>query len=402
MSNKKPHDLFGGSVLERRLLCPGSARQEKPYYTNPGEDIGHKQRDTGTNNHEIAAKVIAGVGVLEDFIDPGDEQYLPIQWYLDQVEDIRRQCGRQSITVVEFDVDMRGIHPIIKYGGTIDFGVYVYGKYGWIADMKNCFTPVTPAERNVQMAAYAVAFADRFNLQRIKVSLYNTTDFWQSHYVYDRQGLENVRRKLHQGIQACLSPWAPCVPGEKQCRYCRAWMKCPATLANLPAVVDSDIPVEKNVKDMTRAELCRLWHLARSEKVRMLLDFIGKIESHVHRLVSAGVDLTEYGIGVRRKRGIRVWADGVGYQQLKEVGQTLGKPIDGLLTRPQPQLVSPAQLEKLWGKSKPVLDALRSLIALKPGSVEPTLINSIVSPQEGRRELADTRAGEGKQKNEKG
>jgi len=381
LMEEKVHDLFGASVLERRMLCPGSAAQEKPYYALPDDDPGHGQRDIGTRNHEVAARVISGEGPLEDFLDPGDDQYLPVRWYLDQVEDIRRRFNGRGVTVAELEIDMRGIHPVIRLPGTVDFGVYVYGKYGWIADMKNCHTPVTPADRNVQLAAYAVAFADTFRLQQVKVSLFNTVNFWQSHHVYDRQGLEAVRLKLHQAVQACLSPWAPCVPGEKQCQYCRAWMKCPATLAAVPALARIGVPVEKDPKDMTRAELCRLWRLARSDKVQALISYIGKIENHVVRLVKAGVDLTEYGIGVRRKKGTRVWADGVGYQQLKEVADRLDKPADGLLTRPQPKLVSPAGVEKLWGKSKPVREALRDLIDTKPGSLEPVPIDTVPAPE---------------------
>ena len=371
------HSPFGGSANERNILCPGNYWQNIAYYRvkewsvkQYGVDITtHPQQLTGTNNHLIAAEVLNGA-CLEDLIDPDDKQYSLIQWYLEKCEEIRVKFNGRSKMIVESAVDLSPLHPEMGRS-TIDFGMVLPGEYGWFADMKNCNSPVTKAEANAQAWTYSVGAQIKWGLKRVRFSFFNTVKSWESHFTFEADHLTAIRAKLRQMVDACLCPWAPCIRGEKQCQYCQSYLKCPATLeyANLP-----DIPTLKDVADMGKAELCRLWRLTQDPRIKTFKSFIGKLDQQITKLIAADADLTEFGVGCQRAKGKRVFGGAVNLKKLKELGEELDKPTDKLSVRPPAKLVTVAGLEKQWGKSKPVREAMAPLIETVPGKVKPAVI----------------------------
>jgi len=381
-----PHSPLGGSVEERRQECPYSLKAELPYYIrdeiqdeedlqpDPDAEPGQtSQRDIGTENHRLAAEVLNGAR-LSDLLDPDDREYSRIEWYVGRCrymwQEAERVAPGQAIYIVERSVDLSGIHPA-KEKGSIDFGVLVPGEWAWINDMKNCYNPVTPAARNYQMADYAIGTMDTFGVKRVKVSISNTISLWDDHHTYEPAELVNVRERLRQGTEACLSPWAPCRYGLKWCRYCKGYLECPVTvnLAAPPA-----IPTEKDIADMSREEVCRIYRRAQGDDIKALIQFIGEAKNRVTAWTAKGVSLIQYGIGTGNGKKKRVFVTGVGLKKLQEIGTELDKPIDKLMVRPRAKLASVAGVEKIWGKSKEVKAAMADLILELPGKPTPIII----------------------------
>ena len=250
------------SGMRRIALCPGSWLAERAYLeeTNEAAEMGtrlHKHMELGTTPEDA-------------------EEAEAVEW-----------CRTQERLLVEKYVAPMGADRVLRevrwwsaggsFSGQGDV-VYVHDGCALVIDYKFGRVPVPAASSNQQLAALAdLAFE---NLEGIKVVFCAILQPFAS-----RQEprvvryMENVFPKLHEYLTGLVAeaetPGARLVPGEEQCRYCKARAACPAcnTLVARETQVDvatawPDWTPEKKAEAVRLAGLAKRWAEAVERKAK--------------------------------------------------------------------------------------------------------------------------------------
>jgi hypothetical protein len=109
-----------------------------------------------------------------------------------------------------------------RFSGKADI-LLRYARVGAIFDLKTGRNEVATAEGNAQLRSLAVLFQDHDRFDRIVVGIIQP---WAKEPIslceYSREDLAKAREWLVGVLDAAENPDAPRIPGEKQCRFCRA------------------------------------------------------------------------------------------------------------------------------------------------------------------------------------
>lgn len=358
------HSAMGPSTLQRRSLCPGSYRMEKDL-----PDCANEASENGTRLHDILARSFAGkITRMEALLEAGDDDYA-IQTGFNFVDRLKEQFPSMMLSVEEtLDMDFLGAGE----KGTLDLGIIEPFVSGMITDFKFTYIDPPTADKNLQVAAYAVAFAEKYELQRVDVAIVLNFRGWCSRFTFDAPALAAVRGKLAQIADACRLPFAPLIPSTEACRYCKAALSCPANLARIKRAAEC-VGTTTTFEAIPPSELGAI-HFA----MEPIKAFLAQVDAALFRCITAGAVVD--GLEVSPARGRRVWVDNVSEEQLAKIAAELkalvsdaGKPlvkrdlpVESLIVK---KLVSPAQLEEQWGTSKPVKEALKPLMWTKPGEL---------------------------------
>lgn len=338
---------MGPSALERRRLCPGSLRMEKGIPETPPS----AERGRGTILHECMENYVKGPAVNVPANTEDREAFEHAAAWWDEFKARLPLTG--CVIETEVSLDLTPIHPAIGRG-TADVLVYheASGQV-WVIDWK--FTYVDPpwAPDNIQVAAYLVGAANLHGASRAHGILVCCRTRRESTVTMTAAQLAGAVLSIRQVVGASLSPWAPCTPHPDACRYCRATCTC-------PAIVDTaHLPILKPPGDITNGELGRICAL-----IDGAMPLIKAYLSRRDRVLAAGGEVPGYVWQVGKGR--RVWTEEVTAEVLRKVAEGLGKPA-GELTETSTTLVTPAGLEKMWGKSAAVRAALEQYITERAG-----------------------------------
>lgn len=131
--------------------------------------------------------------------------------------------------------------------GTPDF-VRIYDtKDALVIDLKMGYNVVERAELNLQLRTYAVLVWDASitGLRNVFVAIVQPRAPHSERITiakYTPQDIEDSRQQIVGIIERTKPEDAPLVPGDEQCRYCKAKLICPAfrEAAQLPAVITPD------------------------------------------------------------------------------------------------------------------------------------------------------------------
>jgi hypothetical protein len=189
-------------------------------------------------------------------------------------EEIRKdQCERQVAMVIErfgmplethkesLDLDVKFKsgnvpgHPdlVLVYK---DFVVVVDYKTGWGGS-----TP--PAELNLQIAAYAIGVALKFKRAAAWVAIIEPAVNKEPDYcLYDKTALGERWRETEAILAEAAKPDAPLVPGDLQCKYCRARSICPAARAEVQKLSKLDTDLGR-WRQLTPAERLEVYDFAK-------------------------------------------------------------------------------------------------------------------------------------------
>lgn len=356
------HSLNGPSALERRELCPGSAQMEagQPDRGNPDAERGkalHRavelsiladQYTTVDNVHDAAIAMAA----LNDF-DRDAANYCA-----GQVEELLHEYnvkypGQISI-VAEAWLDLVAIDPDIG-GGTPDL-LIITPALIHVVDYKFGIHPVTAADRNRQLQAYAIGALYKYgpanNLDSVRVTVLQPFGNRCSTHEYTQNKLEGMQHELRAIVAKTKAPSPPIVPGDKQCRNCKAAGVCRALAtqsAGLTVKPINTLTLPEIGKFLTVAPLVKRW--------------LDQLEERALAEAESGSEIPGFFLGEGRKT--RVWAaPDTAADALRAAAHALGKPIAAVTNT---EVASPAQIEAAWGKSKKVLAAIEPLMASKAG-----------------------------------
>lgn len=363
------HAQLSPSKRHRWALCPGSIREEAKF---PEQDSGPAAKD-GTHSHTLLEHCIkAGladptsmVGVkMKDhdgeFIVDADRAAR----VKSAIEYIREQSMNGMFKVIsEQRVDPQHLLGRDDLSGTVDCQI-IGPDWIEIIDYKDGMGVVS-AEGNMQLEQYAYGVLAGYKLpvngdypaKRIIMTIIQPklalkgmkpiTSFERD----VRDMLTNMGKIIVQAA-ATDAPDAPLVPGESQCKFCRAKGSCAALAGNVmkevgimfqPVVTQTlDVAQQSADKDPTTMSDEQLRQIMEAAPLmRQLLD---GVEKESLRRLKAGQAVP--GLKLVYGKGSREWS--LSDEEIAEKLQKMGVPKSSIY---ETKLVSPAKAEKLvWKK----------------------------------------------------
>jgi hypothetical protein len=363
------HAMLSPSKRSRWALCPGSIREEAKY---PDTGSGPAAID-GTHSHTLLEHCIKNG--LSDPMDQVGEVFNDHDgtFIVDAdraarvktaIDYIREQSLGGMLTVVsEERVDPEHLLGRKDLSGTVDCQILGPDTLELI-DYKDGMGVVS-AEGNLQLEQYAYGVLAglrlpvngnypfstvRMTIIQPKLALKGMKPI-TSHEVSVRDLLANMGTIITQAA-ATDAPDAPLVPGESQCKFCRAKGSCNALASNVmkevgimfqPVVTQTlDVAQQSADKDpstMDDAQIAQIMEAA--PLMRQLLE---GVEKEAQRRLEAGQVIP--GLKLVNGRGSRTWA--LPEDQMAEKLIKMGIPKSAVY---ETKLVTPAKAEKLtWEK----------------------------------------------------
>jgi len=206
------------SGLEYLALCPGKLHAEAGL-----PEIENKDAKDGTAVHDA----LAGIKLPSDLTSDQQTAY----------EDLRNKCG-ELVEELGYDHNRVIYEERLwfkeQFSGQCDriylradglSALVVDFKSGWASD------DVTPANANAQLACLCVLAFQNFDAVEECYAAIIPRIGKPTLVRYSREDSQAALQRIHEIIADAEKDNAPRVPGEKQCRYCRARFQCPERLA---------------------------------------------------------------------------------------------------------------------------------------------------------------------------
>lgn len=356
------HSNIGPSSAERWFNCPGSVLAISAVPVAPGSSVHAAE---GTVAHWLCEQFVTGKMTLKQLmakagtvvqqdgfdIEVTDEMVDAVIDFNDIIQaDIKElsEFGK-----VEWFAESRLYAKSVdeKLFGTTDFVAFVRGKFLCVYDFKYGKGVAVEAEKNKQMAIYALAAMDTHKLEALShgVELViiqpraGGVKRWRTTYSWVRG---QFKSEVKAAVEATREP-IPELKAGKWCRWCPAAPTCPKAFAEAQqqAMVDfaepptnlakgvlpdiKSLPVEVMVRALEHEDFVSSWFEA--------------IRVHLKQLLEAGISVP--GLKLVEGKTNRKWSDEK--QVIKELSPLFGE--EALFEK---KLLSPAKLEKIVGKGK--------------------------------------------------
>jgi len=326
------HHKYGPSSLERCWLCPASARLSEGLQDISGENAC---RDEGILMHEALATGDASA------LTP--EQREAVEWALDYIASIIPEGAEVS---KEKKLRLVGPGLSILTEGTPDFyAVSIADSKAWLIDYKCGYNEVEEPANNWQLAACAAMIMQRYAIDKVNAQIVypRFKKVSQPHTFTD---YDSIVHMIEAAVKNCEAENAPCVPGEKQCKYCKAGQhgKCPAQKAQF----ESEI-----VKAETAVNTISLDDLTNDEMSKFYLDFKAKIDALVKFWESVKTRI-RYRIDKDGSCGVLTIGKGAVVREVKDIQEAF-RLMEPYLTREEflgCASVSASKLEKAYSKKR--------------------------------------------------
>lgn len=356
------------------MRCPGSVREQAKYPESPS---GPGAID-GTHSHTLLEHCVKAdladpmgmVGVkMKDregeFVinaERAKRVKVVIDYVKQKVEALSFMFGEKVTVMPERRVNPEHLLGRPDMAGTADITIRC-GTFTEIIDLKDGMNAVE-AKDNEQLELYGLGgLADyklpinvEYPVKQVKLTIIQPKlavkglPAVTSHDMSTTEVLALIPKYV-VGAAATDAPDAPLVPGEKQCRYCRA-TGCSARAAAgmaaagvsfpvlTPAVVDASTQVaEQDAGSMTNERLVQI-----IEAAPLMRQMIENAEAEAQRRLEAGQSIK--GLKLVNGRGSQAWV--LPEDQTAEKLKGMGIPKDAIWTT---KLVTPAQAKKLtWTK----------------------------------------------------
>jgi hypothetical protein len=339
------HSPLGASGAERWMSCPGSVNLIKQFQLPESDEPEY--RSWGTSAHE------AGYTALRDNLEAWElvgqtfgkhvvdtEMSSCIQEYMDECHSI---IGEGGTTHLEFGIDAPDFHP--DFYGTLDFGYVNDTKEELdVVDFKTGIGVAVDVEWNPQIMYYAYGLLRHYpTVKRVKFTIVQPRAFHP----------DGTIRKWELDADA-LRTWATdtLLPAMNRtaldhdldagphCRFCTAKLICPLMTSLFGAAMTLDPKLVPQLNDKSIGRSYRYISAVKS--------YIKALSEEVMRRNLTGQ--TVPGTKLVNKKADRVWKDGA----LGEL--SVAYPPDEIFT--QPELKSPAQIEKLGANAKKLVAKL--------------------------------------------
>lgn len=367
------HAQLSPSKRHRWALCPGSVREEAKY---PEERSGPAAID-GTHSHTLLEHCIkagladptlmVGVRLMDDegeFVIDADRA-ARVKSAIEYVKSRVTQLNGMVEVVPETRVDPQWFTNRDDLSGTVDIQI-IGGGVLEIVDYKDGMAEV-PAEGNLQLEQYALG-----KLAECRKG-YNVPDQYPWHEV--RMTIIQPKLALRGGTpittwtvpvselltkisvlvdqaRATDNPDAPLIPGDSQCKYCRAKGACSALAGNVMKEVGIMFqPIADQTFEIAQQSADRDPAVMSDDQIRQVMEaaplmrqLLEAVEKEALRRLEAGQSIP--GLKLVNGRGSRTWA--LPEEEMAEKLVKMGIPKTAIY---ETKLVSPAKAEKLvWEK----------------------------------------------------
>jgi len=368
------HAQLSPSKRHRWALCPGSVREEAKY---PEERSGPAAID-GTHSHTLLEHCIkagladptlmVGVRLMDDegeFVIDADRA-ARVKMAIEYVKSRVTHLNGMAEVVPETRVDPQWFTNRDDLSGTVDIQI-IGGGVLEIVDYKDGMAEV-PAEGNLQLQQYALG-----KLAECRKG-HNVPDQYPWHEV--RMTIIQPKLALRGGgapittwtvpvselltkisvlvdqARATDNPDALLIPGDSQCKYCRAKGACSALAGNVMKEVGIMFqPIADQTFEIAQQSADRDPAVMSDDQIRQVMEaaplmrqLLEAVEKEALRRLEAGQSIP--GLKLVNGRGSRTWA--LPEEEMAKKLVKMGIPKTAIY---ETKLVSPAKAEKLvWEK----------------------------------------------------
>jgi len=347
----RAHAKLSASGSSRWLNCPGSVKAEEAYKNE--SSIYAKE---GILAHEVAdlclqkekdAEFYVGKKVTDRIIDL--DMARNVQEYLDYV---RSHETDNSKLFTEERVDFSNVVP--GGFGTMDSAVLDYNAgVCHIFDLKYGKGVKVDAFENTQGQLYAIGlynelgFLDEitsFRIHIVQPRIYN-----YCHWDITVNDLVKFGKWVAERAELALTPDAPRVPGDKQCRWCKAKGDCKAVAKFTEQIISAEFD---NLDDLDANSLTDDQKKTILDNKALIESFLKAVESDVFEKIESGEEFKGYKLVERRS--VRKWVDGAEETLAEKLGDNAYEK----------KLIDITAAQKLIGK-----DEVNELVYKPPGKL---------------------------------
>jgi hypothetical protein len=364
------HAMLSPSKRSRWALCPGSIREEAKY---PDEGSGPAAID-GTHSHTLLETCIKFdttahfyIGQLmtdhEGTFVVDTDRADRVQSALDYIDQRKADHNGLCSIISETKVDPAHLLGRDDLSGTVDCQI-IGGDMLELIDYKDGMGIVT-AEGNLQLEQYAYGVLAGYKLpvnaeypiKTVRMTIIQPKLAMKgmkpitSHTVTVRSLLDNMGTIITQAA-ATDAPDAPLVPGDSQCKFCRAKGSCNALASNVmkevgimfqPVVTQTlDVAQQSADKDPSTMDDAQIRQIM--EAAPLMRQLLEGVEKEAQRRLELGQVIP--GLKLVNGRGSRAWA--LPEAEMAEKLIKMGIPKSAVY---ETKLVTPAKAEKLtWEK----------------------------------------------------
>ena len=343
------HAVLSASSTERWATCPGSVGLSEGV-----PNVSSKYAAEGTAAHYIAAYCLLGgedprelflgqTALVEGYDIALDEELISaVEEYIAYVSSTE-QVGDEGAMEQSFTAAMKKLHP--KFGGSTDYVRWRASEQLLeIIDYKHGAGVPVDVDDNKQLKYYALGALlsnPSWNAERVKITIVQPRcDHEQGRirsYEFPAVDLVDYAADLVEAAKRTEEFGADLVPSKKACKW------CPANAANkCPAIEKATSEIVAASFDMLEPEKYSLAQIAEFlEKAPLVEARISALREFAYQRACAGETIP--GFKLVDKRATRRWRD-------EEAARKQFDKTPGAMT--EPELRSPAQLEKLLGKKR--------------------------------------------------
>lgn len=349
------HAQLSPSKAHRWTVCPGSIREEAKY-----PDVSSAAAVDGTHSHTLLEKSLLDnkdpleyVGQIltdheGDFVVEKDRAtraalaYSHVQHRMKELDAL--------MMVTESRVDPANLLDRDDCSGTVDVQIHTLTHVD-IIDYKDGMGVVS-AKDNAQLELYALGvLADNPHIQTVRMTIVQpklVVKGIKAITSYDMMAVDLLARveQYKTAAAATDSPDAPLVPGESQCKFCKAKGSCSALASNVMEALSmfQSIDIAQQAADKNPNELSDQQIREIIEAAPLVRQLLEAVEAEALRRFEAGVTIS--GLKAVYGRGTRSWS--LPEEEMADKLVKMGIPKTAIF---ETKLITPAKAEKLtWEK----------------------------------------------------